>query len=199
MLKPNTNKLLGPPRLAHLKASEYVDCGHISAALFQQYFKFTFVRNPWARLVSEFNYRQQHGDVRYQCSFKKFLFERFPTAELDDYLNAKDYYRHVISQWQFIYDENDNCLVDFVGKFENLQQDFDYVQNQLGLPKVPLPHKNITHGKTARFKQSVFSLISKNKAKSHYSYYYDQESMNYVKTLYEKDIILFNYHFEDQK
>ena len=63
LLRPNSDPAKGPPRLAHLYASEYVSCGHISDEDFARYFKFSVVRNPWARAVSvyKFSYQQTDG------------------------------------------------------------------------------------------------------------------------------------------
>ena len=65
LLRQNKDPKAGPPRLAHLKASEYVSCGHITQELFDSYFKFSFVRNPWSRVVSI----TFHYFYRNYCSF----------------------------------------------------------------------------------------------------------------------------------
>ena len=207
LLKPNHNSDKGPPRLAHLMASEYVGLGYMSPDEFAQYFKFSFVRNPWSRLVSEYNYRRMQGVEQYQQEFKRFLFEEFPKACADDYATSQDYYRHVIPQWKFLYDENGKCLVDFIGKFESLQQDFDQVCQQLSIPQTMLPHKNITairgDGLSAlkqKLIKYIFHTLSINhqgsSVKPHYSTYYDNESQAFVADYYHKDIELFNYQFE---
>jgi len=200
LLKSNADASLGPPRLAHLMASEYIRCGHISASQYQQYFKFSFVRNPWARIVSEYNYRRLHGDKGYQGDFKTFIFKHFPTESLDNYQKAKDYYRHIIPQWQFLYDENGNQLVDFIGKFENLQADFNKVFQQLNIAEIALPHKNKTLavGLKQRFLQKTKRLLPKLDNKKHYSSYYDDESQQFIANYYRKDIELFDYQFESK-
>lgn len=52
LLKPNNDPAIGPERLAHLYANEYVKFNHISQADFDEFYKFSFVRNPFDRLVS---------------------------------------------------------------------------------------------------------------------------------------------------
>lgn len=196
LLRPNKEPEKGPPRLAHLTASEYISCGYISEADFSNYFKFSFVRNPWARLVSEYTYRRMQGIELYQKDFKHFLFTTFPQHSDDDYSTSQDFYRHIIPQWEFLYDDSGNCLVDFVGKFESLQQDFDQVCQQLSLPQTMLPHKNKTQA--VGIKQKLKTLLNIDNRKPHYSYYYDDESADFVQSFYQKDIELFGYCFEDK-
>lgn len=196
LLKPNCNPQKGPPRLAHLKAHEYIDLGYITADTFNQYFSFSFVRNPWARLVSEFNYRRRHGDIAYQQSFKAFVLSSFPTPDKDDYSKSKDYYRHIIPQCNFLYNDNGKCLVDFIGRFETLQQDFNIVCRKLGLSSITLPHKNKTLTGLALLKQKILLLAKQGSTDKHYSEYYDSETKQFVADYYAEDITLFGYSFE---
>jgi len=200
LLRPNTEPSMGPPRLAHLTASEYVELGYVTEEQYKQYLTFSFVRNPWARVVSEYNYRRLLGDKHYQCSFKTFLFKHFPKSGSDDHALVQDYYRHIIPQWQFLYDENGNQLVDFIGKFENLQADFNKVCQQLNIAEIALPHKNKTLavGLKQRLLQKTKRLLPKLDNKKHYSFYYDDESQQFIANYYQKDIELFDYQFESK-
>ena len=65
------------------------------------------------------------------CSFNKYL-----------HMIARKHEMHVQSfaQWKFIFDENGDQLVDFVGTFENLQSDFEKVAQKIGLENTGLPH-----------------------------------------------------------
>src|SRR5437764_11835271 len=62
LLRPNSDRNLGPSQLAHLRAKEYVACGHIDQENFDSYFKFAFVRNPWERIVSGYHYYGRRGE-----------------------------------------------------------------------------------------------------------------------------------------
>lgn len=56
LLRFNDNPDLGPPRLAHLLARDYVTMGYLPKDMFDSYFKFAVVRNPYRRIVSTYQY-----------------------------------------------------------------------------------------------------------------------------------------------
>ena len=47
-LQRNDDTTMGTEKLAHLSAADYVDCGCVSRQEFSEFFKFSFVRNPWS-------------------------------------------------------------------------------------------------------------------------------------------------------
>jgi hypothetical protein len=187
LLKANHEPALGPPRLAHLTASEYVSKGHIQQKEFEELFRFSFVRNPWDRLVSEYLYRG------HTFSFKDWLFNYFPTAHNDDYQKSYDAYRHIMPQYDFLYDQRGNLLVDYVGRFENLSEDFAKVSELITGQRLSLPHKNKTP--IAGLKSKVRAIVMPSR-KLDYQAYYDDESRDFVEGFYAKDIKHFAYQFD---
>ena len=179
LLKFNYDKNLGPPRLAHLKAQEYLKYNYISQSMFDSYYKFSFVRNPWSRIVSFYNYR------RY---YQLFSFKHFVTKRLKNKILEKDYW-FIGPQYEFIMNHNGDIVVDYIGRFENLQNDFNVICNALGLKDAKLPHVN--KAREASFMQKFLK-----KSKIHYSEYYDEETKEIVENAYKKDIQIFNYSFE---
>jgi len=143
----------------------------LSKQLYSEYFKFTFVRNPWDLRVSLYRYLAKggHGSLtRYarQLSFSNWI------KRYSDRVNVNT--THVgRTQTSYIEPLKD---MDFIGKFENLQEDFNIVCDKIGIPNQKLPHKNKTKHK-------------------HYTEYYDDETRSIVAEKYAKDIEYFGYEF----
>lgn len=134
--------------------------------IWKEYFVFTFTRNSHDRLYSQYRYRDflfKH-DFEYASRNMKELYEEHFNCKVDkDYQGTidqiSDYYGefvHLPSQKDFLKGEYSNKIdkrpyIDFYGKYETLQQDFDYVCEKIGFPKTKLPHTN----KSANLKQKV--------------------------------------------
>ena len=108
-------------------------------------FIFAFVRNPLDRLHS--SYTDKIQDVRNSGGSKNIFwnlgitldmtFEEFVdrVAEIPD----EKIDRHLRAQTSFLCD-GDNVVVDYIGKFENMAEDWTVLAKKYGLPD--LPHKN---------------------------------------------------------
>ena len=112
-------------------------------------------------------------------AFSKFL-RKYRMTFYFESRNISRYHIQWEKQYKFLYDEDDNLLVDFVGKFESLQKDFDLMCEKVGIPVRTLPHN--THG------------VRRPKNK-HFTEYYDQEAKEIVEDIYAKDISTFGYQF----
>jgi hypothetical protein len=134
---------------------------------FKEYFKFAYVRNPWDRTVSLYHYIRRNSRHRYhkQC---------ISDGNFSTYLKS-EHLESLPQQYDFISKHGKN-LLDFVGKFENLQEDFNIICDKIGIPKIKLPHKNKSNHK-------------------HYTEYYDDETRQIVAERYAKDIKYFGYKF----
>ena len=179
----------GTEKLSHLSASEYVQCGHITQQEFSSFYKFSFVRNPWARLVSEYRYRNYLSHK----SFKDFVMNKLPAPGRDDK------YRHIMPQTEMLYDREGNLLVDFVGKFECLQQDFGKVCDHLGFADSSLPHVNSSDKKSRELRRKIRNFLYRNGESELRNYvdFYDTETREIVTSLYRADIENFGYNFAD--
>jgi hypothetical protein len=138
----------------------------LSEQVFQSYFKFGVVRNPWDREVSRYKFiknRKCNSKHKYcQNGFNEYLF-KFVELGLVNYDALKI---------------DGKIGVDYIMKFENLQEDFDKICDKIGIPQRKLPHKNATKHK-------------------HYTEYYDDETKQIVAEKYVRDIEYFGYNFGD--
>jgi hypothetical protein len=173
-------------RMAHLKSrarlewdyDKYVFRTHddilaakrrMPAEKFTGYFKFAFVRNPWERLVSEYEYilRQpghgRHARVRRLKNFHEFIRMQIP---------RRDAY-----QINMLCDKKGHLLVDFVGKLENLQNDWQTVCLRAGIPYQALPRKNVTQY-------------------NNYRDFFDRDSVQLVAQHWAREIKEFDYDFD---
>lgn len=103
---------------------------HLPNSVYDQYFKFAFVRNPWDRLVSSYQY------IR-----RKSCHRRHRIVRLMDHFT--DYVRHEIGREKFhqtglLIDGSGRIIVDVVGRFEFLQKHFELISRQIGV-QVALP------------------------------------------------------------
>jgi hypothetical protein len=160
----------------HLGLNEYIN---LSGSHLMDYFKFCFVRNPWDRLVSlyffwknqtpssEF-YQWDHAQCDFinnnRLSFSDFLHEVSSGSQVFCSREHLRPYKYYINQ------------LDFIGKFEKIQTDFDKVCDLIGIEKQILPHKNKSNHK-------------------HYSEYYNNKTINLVANMYKEDIDRLNYDF----
>jgi hypothetical protein len=155
------------------------------------FFKFSFVRNPWDWCVSRF-YRRMHcltkQKVFYHKEFKDFILhtqrlrKRYPINRQNLIKIRKQHneVREIIPQLYWITNPKGEIQMDFIGRFENLQNDFDTVMDKIGIERYTLPFKNVS------------------KKKVHYSTYYDEETKAIVSDLYKEDIEYFDYKFEEE-
>ena len=116
------------------------------------YFKFAFVRNPWDRLVSWWSYLDAQRAALVNGNplnkFQRFVLERAATfeeflekcdEEIVDWDGRKWIYRN---QLDYLTDSSGRQIVDFIGRFETLRQDFDIIARQVLGGPVLLPRVN---------------------------------------------------------
>jgi hypothetical protein len=140
------------------------------------YFKFTFVRNPWDRLVSAYFYLRRGHPISKIAAIVADSpdFTEFVKTRLRDPLVAADV--HLRPQSSFLLDDGGRLTVDFLGRFESLERDFSTVARRLCLERT-LPHRNTS-------------------AHPDFRRCYDEESRAIVADFYRRDIELFGYRFD---
>jgi chondroitin 4-sulfotransferase 11 len=159
---------------------------------YPDYFKFTFVRNPWDRILSCYSDTILHEDVtnykykngvfrRYVRKYKNLFYRGMPFEEFVRVISRipdERADRHFRSQHSFITDENDNILVDFIGRFEKLSKDLAFLSEKTDFKDMPFFHEN------------------KSKREKDYRMRYTEETRRLVAERYKNDIKLFDYRFQ---
>jgi hypothetical protein len=150
---------------SHLSATELKNL--IGEEKYNRYFKFAFVRNPWDFYISLYLYIRQSKKHPHHKIISKLSFGDFLEIQLKN---------NEFSQKKMIYDKNGNLLVDYIGRFENINDDFAKICNILGI------ENNLIH-------------INKTKRSYNYRDYYDDYLRKKVAEIAKEDIETFNYEF----
>lgn len=155
---------------------------------FRRYYKFCFVRNPWDRAFSTYNYFKNGGAGDVDVWFKNQINGRYPTFSswVMEFLDESRIHEHSLlkPQYLYIFDVAGNCMVDFVGKYENLNADFDIVRAKIGLSKT-LPYLNKSQESS-----------SKKKIGRAYQQHYTPQMASRIAQLYARDAAQFGYTFD---
>ena len=134
----------------------------IPARIWNSYFKFTFERNPFDKAISRYYWSTQE-----------------PRPEMVEYLNSVQ--SHLLSNWD-IYTINDQIEVDFVGRYENLDEDLAKIKEKLGLPiEFNLPRAK------GKYRTN----------REHYSRVLSPEARARIETVCAKEIAAFDYRWID--
>ena len=160
---------------AHKANWDFISLSKVDSS---QHFSFSFVRNPLNRLLSCYlqkvkmkhffkNFWKYGNLVNANMSFEDFV---------DFVINTPDYLadRHFKSQHLFL-QKDGKIIVDFIGKVENMVEDWKFLSSEFDLP--PIPHLNKSN-------------------QGHFNEYYTQKLAVRVAKHYTKDIELFKYRTE---
>jgi hypothetical protein len=189
LLRPNDRPELGPQRLAHLIAADYVRCGYIPQELFDAYFRFAIVRNPWSRAVSLY----KHLD--HNMPFRGFVSDWLPEQFARPDWNGDFWFLR--PQTDFVMKDG-RMVVQEVLRLEKLVDEFGRVATASKL-STPLPHVNRSSERAPRQPRSLFKRLRlKLKADRRdrhdlWTDYYDAETTQGIAQLYAADIEAFDY------
>ena len=125
------------PSTKHILAST---AKTLYAEYWDDYFKFSFVRNPWSRMLSMSKFANFYGcKIKHGKLDVKDYFTKFKDIEIDP--RSESLGEEVDPVKNAVYLNILNEEIDFIGRFENLQQDFGVVCDKIGIPRQQLPHK----------------------------------------------------------
>jgi hypothetical protein len=150
----------------HVTACTVKKC--LPPELYARLFKFAFIRNPWDRLVSRYSYLLRNEDhPRHQFVKRLDGFENYLEWEIR---------RGKMFQHTYVCDTRGKWIVDFIGYYERLHEDFENVCSRLNI-QAKLPRANTS---------------------SHHDYrtYYTPATRELVATHFQRDLELFGYDFD---
>jgi hypothetical protein len=143
----------------------------LPAAVYDGYFKFAFVRNPWDWQVSVYHYIGQHPEHHQHAAVSRLKdFEAFLSWRIRQNRDM---------QMDFLTDAGGRLLVDFLGRFENLPADFAAICSTIGL-RPRLRHLNGSWH-------------------ADYRSYYTARTRRLVEEHWREDIEFFGYRFDPEQ
>ena len=171
--RPNPLYTVWETLLLHVKARDAKR--ELPHGVFDSLFKFAFVRNPWDLQVSMYHFilrepkAPRHGEVKALGGFEAFI----------DWVAATpDPFPKGITKLQgdMITSSDGKMLMDFIGTYENLERDFAYIGQKIGIDAV-LPRVNQSRH-------------------NDYRTYYNARTRELVAHHFKQDIELFGYTFD---
>jgi hypothetical protein len=154
-----------------------------TAKEFQEFYKFTFVRNPWDRMVSTYYYLRDGGKSRKDVEWAEKMI--FPYSDFRDFVLNGLSENNINRSYHFRPQQTLLCLgpnrlpeMDYIGRFETLEQDFRKICEKIGVD-ARLPDANRGRSRPRDYRDQ-----------------YDEETRAKVEQLYANDIALFNYKFD---
>jgi hypothetical protein len=152
--------------LMYYKTSSYINKKmNMTPYKWDTYYKFCFIRNPYDKIVSAWN----HVD-RFHIPFKNFL-------NLTNKCNDVQYMHVFLPQVRNILDEKGKINIDYIGKFETLEEDFQKILKNIGI-------QNIIHDVNKQMNKRNHEIFYK---------YYDQDLLNKVNILLKEDFQFLDY------
>lgn len=152
--------------------------------IWTNYYKFSFVRNPYDRCVSAFFWmKKNQGRNLRNKNFKRLVqkissfpdFNYFIKSVEFEQIRKENFLKPMVD---YIYDSQNQLIVDYVGKFENVSKE---------LEKLSL-HFNLNNDY-----QTIH--VNESRRKKNYRDYYTNDAQRIVKLAYDSDIRCFGYKF----
>lgn len=149
----------------------------------ENYFSFGFVRNPWAKMVSTYYDFTLHRGRQYSAKVRMEhpLLSEF--ADFEDFcinLKNSDWCMDIffVPQTWLVTDENDTPL-DFIGRYENLEEDFRFVCEKIGFGNRNLEKYN----------------VGKHNNKDYRAHFKSDKAIHAIGDLFASDVRMFGYEF----
>ena len=157
------NKIHGT--LIYYKTSPFINnIINMNEEKWNSYFIFTFIRNPYDRIVSGWNYIN-----KYNIPFKNYLDIHYKSTSFN-------YWHVFMTQSRHMIDVNGKININYIGKIENLEDDLKIILSKIG------------------FHTIIHQPFKKNsKSHNNYKSYYNNHILEKVNYLMKEDFENFDY------
>lgn len=141
------------------------------------YFSFSFCRNPWDRHLSIYKFYKK-SIKKWEKNIPPQWFEHYQRytnlvggfQSFNDFVKSRPRWVELQTHWL-------SKNIDFIGRMENIQSDFNIICDKIGIDRLKLDHLNKSNEKD-------------------YREVYNEESIDIVAKAYKKDIDYLGYKFE---
>jgi hypothetical protein len=136
-------------------------------------FKFAFFRNPWDRFCSAYFYAEQ-SHIKQCGSFDNFVVKTCDRVRSYSKTNGW----HFAKQTDWIFKEDGSLALDFIGRYETLNEDFKKVCEKINIKYIPLERTNKSKNSSINYRDM-----------------YNDTTKNLIAEAYSKEISYFDYKF----
>jgi glycosyltransferase involved in cell wall biosynthesis len=162
---------------ANIPSPQHLTCTmlreYIGSEKYDTYYKFTFVRNPWARILSHYFWRQKLEEKWASPTFSDFIANVQKIVQ-EERFYEHEYGDHFIPQVQYTSDVNN------IFKFEEFEKGVNILSKRLGI-------------------NSGNYRPREKKEHDQYWEYYDKKSRRIIEQLYSEEIEQFGYEYGDSQ
>jgi hypothetical protein len=155
----------------HLNYNEMLD--YKSREFLDSHFKFAFFRNTWDRFCSAFFYLEPHY-LEQQCTFTDFV--ESTCLQVASYKKTNGW--HFAKQTDWLFKDDGTLALDFIGRYENLNNDFKLVCEKLNIEYKPLKRLNTSKNSSINYRDM-----------------YTDRTKNLIAEAYAEEIKYFDYKF----
>ena len=150
-----------------------------------KYFSFTFVRNPYDRIVSAYKYFRKLKEGHRWYKRNKIISDAANKMDFKEFVNYIPDFMKLMKREEGSFESGIHFQpfyyfldepVEYIGRFENIQHDYFNIRSRINLPLKNLPKTNSTNN-------------------SNYRQLYIEQTKNTVYNIYKEDIKKYNYEF----
>jgi chondroitin 4-sulfotransferase 11 len=126
---------------------------------FDEFYKFTIVRNPFDFMVSTYFYAKSYSNhfMHDEVTSRNMTMKEF----IPYYMNVRIQHtktrpfgsNKVVTIKDWLHDEDKKPIMDFIGKLETIDTDLEVIFNELEIPLSQMPIKNVNPNRVKNYRQ----------------------------------------------